>query len=43
MQMAVTEKHFKDNLLYFDTVHDTHMDKTKLNQWIILIPRYNMD
>ena len=32
LQMAVTEKHFKDNLWYVDTFHDTQMDKTKLNQ-----------
>jgi hypothetical protein len=25
MQMAVTEKHFKDNLWYFVTFHDIHI------------------
>jgi hypothetical protein len=34
--MVVTEKHFKDNLWYFETFHDIHMDKTNLNQGIIL-------
>ena len=32
MQMAVMEKYFKDNLWYFDTFHDIHMDKTNPNQ-----------
>jgi hypothetical protein len=32
MKYGVTEKHLKENLWYFDTFHDTQMDKTKLNQ-----------
>jgi len=32
MQIVVKEKHFKDNLWYFNKCHDTHMDKAKLNQ-----------
>jgi hypothetical protein len=30
--MEVMYKHLKDNLWYFDTLDDTHMDKAKLNQ-----------
>ena len=32
MQIAVKEKHFKDNLWFFNKFYDTHMDKAKLNK-----------
>jgi hypothetical protein len=40
MQIAVKEKHFKDNLWFFNKFYDTHMDKAKLNEWIILRFKY---